>query len=161
MLFLLLVALVLGDSAQQHAPPRPCFWCPGCVPCPARPPVSSAGCGKPHGERWRPRWAMGDSIYMYCYTNENTTVGDRHPCPLGWMAGGGVKAGVFGGIVGFDHYYSKRGLAACCLQQHATSVPHSVHAFAYGLLRCFVCHCSEPGHAMRQIWRATGVRATG
>jgi hypothetical protein len=53
---------------------------------------------------------MGDSLYMYCYTNENTTMGDRHPCPLGWMVKGGVPPGAFGGIVGFDHYFTSQGM---------------------------------------------------
>ena len=60
-----LLLLLLG--AALAPPPPPCFWCPGCIPCPARP---SSGCGAPRGPRWRPSWAMRDSIYMYCYTNE-------------------------------------------------------------------------------------------
>jgi hypothetical protein len=68
------------------------------------------GCSTPRGPRWRPSYAMGDSLYMYCYTNENTTMGDRHPCPLGWMVKGGVPPGAFGGIVGFDHYFTSQGM---------------------------------------------------
>ena len=54
------------------------------------------------------------SCPRYCYTNRNMTgngtAANRHPCPMEWMIDGGVGAGTFGGIVGFDHYYTNQGM---------------------------------------------------
>jgi hypothetical protein len=57
-----------------------------------------------------------DALITCCrlrWHSQNTTVGDHHPCPLEWMIGGGVARGSFGGVVGFDHYYSEQPHSTC------------------------------------------------
>ena len=65
-LTLLALALTPSDGSRAAAAPPPpippCFWCPGCDSCPPHP---SSGCrGPPSGPRWKPSYAMGDSLYM-------------------------------------------------------------------------------------------------
>ena len=55
-----------------------------------------SGCAAP---RWNVSYSMADSLYMYCY----------EPCPIGWLANN-TQHGEFGGIVGYDHYYTHQGM---------------------------------------------------
>lgn len=54
------------------------------------------GCSAP---QWEPRWSMAESTYAYCFNN----------CPLPWLANH-TDLGVYGGVVGYDHYYTKQGM---------------------------------------------------
>ena len=58
--------------------------------------MSNDGCDHPG---WPVSYSMADSLYMYCY----------EPCPIDWLANN-TQHGVFGGVVGYDHYYTHQGM---------------------------------------------------
>jgi hypothetical protein len=60
------------------------------------PDPTSKGCAKPN---WPPVWAMRQSLYAYCYQH----------CPLDFFANH-TQLGVFGGVVGVDHYWTQQGM---------------------------------------------------
>ena len=73
--------LLLAAAAVAAAAPSP-------RQCPS---PTSKGCGKPS---WPVTWAMRQSLYTYCFEK----------CPLAFFANH-TDLGVFGGVVGVDHYW--------------------------------------------------------
>lgn len=58
--------------------------------------AGSGGCAAP---LWAPRWSMMESLYTYCFGS----------CPLEFF-GNNTAIGLFGGVVGVDHYYTNQGM---------------------------------------------------
>ena len=57
---------------------------------------SAKGCGIP---TWKISYAMRNSLYTYCYET----------CPLAFLSQH-KDLGVFGGVVGVDHYWTQQGM---------------------------------------------------
>jgi len=55
------------------------------------------GCIPPH---WDVRWDMAGSGYIYCYET----------CPIEWLYNHSSIYGVYGGVLGVDHYWTHQGM---------------------------------------------------
>ena len=118
-LFLAATAAAAASAAASAAPsPRQC------------PSPTSKGCGKPSGANWPVTWAMRQSLYTYCFEH----------CPLDFFANH-TALGVFGGVVGVDHYWTHQGMP--CINGRPQEFEHQ-DAFAIALKAQF------PGSRMLQ-----------
>lgn len=68
----------------------------------------TGGCSTP---QWDVRWDMAGSTYTYCFGN----------CPLDWLANN-TDLGVWGGVVGFDHYFTHQGMP--CINGRPQELEH-------------------------------------
>ena len=93
---------------------------------------SSKNCAIPS---WPVYWSMRQSLYTYCFGN----------CPLAYFANN-THLGVFGGVVGVDHYYTKQGMP--CINGRPQEFEHQ-DAFAIATKATF------PGTRVLQ-YRITG-----